>query len=108
MSKKPIIAIGAVGLVAIVAAAVLPNYIRARNTPASNACVSNLRCIDGATEQWALDNGKTTNDYPAWEDVRPYVSRDGRIPVCPQGGKYTLGRLGKPTTCSYRGHTMPQ
>src|ERR1035438_9264582 len=104
MSKKSIRLIGAVGLVAIVVAIVLPNLIRAWTTPASNACVSNLRWIDGAMQQWALDNRKTTNDAPTWADVRPNLSRDGKLPICPQGGKYTLGRLDKPPTCSYPGH----
>ena len=108
MLKKSIIPVGAVGLVAVVAAIVLPNLIYAWNTPASNACVNNLRWIDGATQTWALDNGKTTNDLPTWADVRPYLSRNGRMPTCPQGGRYTLGRRDKPPTCSYPGHVLSQ
>jgi hypothetical protein len=95
-----------VAFVIVVVAAVLPAFIRARTTPASNACVNNLRYIDGATQQWALENHKTTNDVPSWEDVRPYLSRDGKIPTCPHGGTYTLGRLDKPPTCSYPGHSL--
>lgn len=106
--KKPIIAVGALGLVAVVAAVVLPNLPRARTDRNSNPCVNNLRCIDAATQSWALDNHKTTNDFPTWEDVRPYLSRDGKIPTCPQGGKYTLGRRDKLPTCSYPGHILPQ
>jgi hypothetical protein len=81
------------------------NFIQIRNTPASHACVSNLRIIQGATEQWALENHKTSNDAPTVEDIRPYMGRGGagEIPVCPQGGIYTPGRLGQPPTCSIGG-----
>jgi hypothetical protein len=84
---------------------VLPEYIRARNTPASNACVSNLRNIEGAKAQWGLENHKTTNDAPTMEDIRPYMGRGvaGEIPICPSGGIYTPGRLGEPPTCSIGG-----
>ena len=108
MSKKSIIAVGAVGLMAVVAAVVLPNLPRARTDRNSNACVNNLRWIDGATQQWAVENGKTTNDLPIWSDVRPYLSRDGKMPTCPRGGRYALGRRDKPPTCSYPGHVLSQ
>ncbi len=66
-----------------------------------NACVNNMRQIDGAKQQWALVNKKTTNDIPTWSDLAPYLSRNGtNLPVCPGGGVYTLGRLGEPPKCS--------
>ncbi len=87
---------------------VVQNFIRARNTPASNACVNNLRIIQGATEQWGLENHKSTNDAPTLQDIQRYVGRGvaGEIPVCPQGGIYTPGRLGQPPTCSIGGHNI--
>ena len=106
MSKKSIIAVAVLGILAIVLAA-LPAFIRARNTPSANACINNLRQIDGGTQQWAIEYSKTTNDVPTWEDIDPYVLRDGKRPTCPQGGKYTLGHFHKPPTCSYPGHTLP-
>jgi hypothetical protein len=108
MLKKSIIAVGAVGLVAVVAAIVPPNLHCARTDRNSNPCINNLRRIDGATQTWALDNGKTTNDLPTWADVLPYLSRDGKMPTCPRGGRYALGRRDKPPTCSYPGHVLSQ
>jgi hypothetical protein len=104
---KSLIAAGALAaVVAVIVYVVAANLVRARTDVARNPCINILRCIDGATATWALDNGKTTNDMPSWEDIRPYLSRDGRIPSCPQGGKYTLGRKGTPPTCSYPGHRL--
>jgi len=45
----------------------IPNFIRARNTPARNACVNNLRQINGAKQQWALENQKVQMTFqPVW------------------------------------------
>jgi hypothetical protein len=64
--------------------------------------------IEGAKEQWALEQSKTTNDTPTWSDLSPYIYWSGftnrwftnGIPVCPEGGIYTLGRVGELPTCS--------
>src|SRR5437867_5066684 len=105
-SKKLRIAAVTVALLVIVAAMILPAFIRARTTSASNACVNNLRQLDGAKEQWKLENHKTTNDVCTWQDLLPYLIQE---PVCPQGGAYILGRAGEPPRCSLGGlsHTMP-
>jgi len=107
VSKNSIIWVGAVLVLAVLAVTILPAFIRARNTPASKACISNLQQIDGATQQWALDNQKTTNDLPTWADLRAYLGRGQEFLSCPQGGKYTLGRLDKPPACSFPGHGIP-
>jgi len=96
-----------VAAVALCTAVVVPNLRRARTDISRNPCINILRHIDGATESWALEKGKTTNDAPTWEDVGPYFSRGREIPKCPQGGKYTLGRKGTPPTCSVPGHRLP-
>ena len=65
-----------VALLVIVAAMILPAFIRARTTSASNACVNNLRQLDGAKEQWKLENHKTSNGVPTWEDLLPFNTQD--------------------------------
>jgi hypothetical protein len=106
--SKTVIVVGAVALCTLVAVVVVaPDFHRARTDVSRNPCINILRHIDGATETWAFENGKTSNDIPTWEDIRHYFSPDGRIPKCPQGGKYTLGRKGTPPTCSVPGHRLP-
>ncbi len=105
MSKKAVFVFLAVGL-ALLAGVALPSLIRARNTPAMNACVNNLLRLDGVKDQWRLENHKTTNDVPTWEDLLPYLRKK---PICPQGGTYILGRVGEPPRCSLGGtHALPQ
>jgi competence protein ComGC len=111
MSKNAKILIPTLVAAALLLAIAVPNFIRARNTKASNACVNNLRIIQGAKEQWALEHHKTTNDTPTLEDLKPYMGRgeEGEIPVCPDGGIYSPGRVGEPPKCSIGGlgHSLP-
>ena len=111
ISKKFIIALAAIA--AVVLAVGIPNFIRARSTSAAQPCVNNLRIIDSAKQQWALERARTTNHVPTWDDVHPYFPDrwSNSIPVCPDEGTYTLGQFGEPPTCSLgdkkAGHKLP-
>ena len=105
--QKLVVASAVVAFIALIVLLAAPNFVRARTDVSRRPCIYILRCIDDATQTWASDNGKSTNDIPTWEDVRHYLSRDAKIPTCPQGGKYTLGRKGTAPTCSYPGHRLP-
>jgi hypothetical protein len=72
-----------------------------------NACINNLRQIDGAKQQWALENNKTAAATPSPQDIAPYLNGN-QLPVCPAGGQYTLGIVSKPPVCSIAGHAFPQ
>jgi hypothetical protein len=85
------------------------NFVRARSTKATNACINNLRQVDGAKQQWMLEHDRT-NGPVSWKDVQPYLGRgpEGEIPKCPDGGTYMLGRVGEKPRCSIggRGHNL--
>jgi hypothetical protein len=70
------------------------------------ACINNLRQIDGAKQQWALENRQTQESLPEAADIEPYL-RDPATFLCPAGGIYTLNAVGAPPTCSIPGHAMP-
>jgi septal ring factor EnvC (AmiA/AmiB activator) len=71
-----------------------------------NACVNNLRQIDAAKQQWALENNKTAAALPTVQELLPYFA-DDVVPVCPAGGIYTLNAAGQAPTCSIPGHVLP-
>jgi hypothetical protein len=71
-----------------------------------NACINNLRQIDGAKHQWALENQKNADAIPTPQDIAPYF-KDQVVPVCPAAGKYTLNALNAVPTCSVAGHALP-
>jgi len=105
MSKKVVIVVVALFAVGIAGLVILPTFIRARSTSSSNACLNNLRQIEAAVEQWAVENHKTTNDIPTWDAISPYLAGER---VCPEGGTYTLGHVGEHPRCSIGGfHSVP-
>ena len=71
------------------------------------ACVNNLRQIDGAKQQWALENKKTADAVPSVQDLLPYFKGE-TFPVCPSGGAYGVNGVSLPPTCSVAGHVLPQ
>jgi hypothetical protein len=65
-----------------------------------------LRQIDGAKEQWALENKKTPTDTPTWADL---VGTDKYIkvmPTCPANGTFTIGDMATKPVCSVTDHTL--
>ena len=93
-----------VAVVGVLSAIAIPNFVKARTTSQLNACINNLRQIDAAKQQWALEKGKKATDTPTKEDLLPYLRG---WPVCPQGGTYTIGAVGEPPTCSIPNHKLP-
>jgi hypothetical protein len=100
-----LLAVGAAVPAGILAAVAVPNFVKARQTSLQNACINNLRQIDGAKQQWALENKKADTETPSRADLEPYLSKR-QFPVCPAGGTYTINRLANPPECSHPGHKL--
>jgi prepilin-type N-terminal cleavage/methylation domain-containing protein len=54
-----------VAIIGILAAIAIPNFIKSRKMSRAKACVSNLKQIDGAVQQWALEFKKAGTDTVA-------------------------------------------
>jgi hypothetical protein len=76
-------------------------------TQQMNLCLNNLRQIDAAKQQWALENSAAPEANPAAIDLLPYFP-NLTFPVCPSGGAYTINAVNVPPTCSVPGHVLPQ
>jgi competence protein ComGC len=87
----------------------LPNRIR-RGTSTKNTCISHLKQIDGAIQQWALDNKRAETTAPDLSAAMKYL-KDGKLLKCPSGGSYAAGRtVADAPTCTKGkelGHTLP-
>jgi len=95
-----------VAIIGLLAAIAIPNFVKARGTAQKNACINNLRQIDGAKEQWALENKKKSGDAIVEADVNDYIK--GGAPSCPGGGTYTYNVVDTNPACSLTasGHTL--
>jgi hypothetical protein len=94
-------------LIPLLAAIAIPNFVRARNTAQMNACNNQLRQIDGAKQQWALENKKAETDTPSQDDLKRYLIH-GEFPICPGGGNYTINPVNQDPTCSIPKHCLPK
>jgi hypothetical protein len=72
-----------------------------------NTCINNLRELDAAKAQWALDKEKSPDSVPTPQDLLPYL-RDGIYPACPDGGIYYLNNMESSPTCTVQSHVLPQ
>ena len=96
-----------VAIIGLLAAIAIPNFARARTTSQSNACINNLRQIDGAKQSWALEHYAAQGVTPADTDIQPYLGRgaNGLLPFCPAdsgtsfSSSYSLNNLQTPPTC---------
>ena len=89
-----------VAIIGLLAAIAIPNFIKARTTSQMNACINNLRQIDGAEQQWALETKQAAAAVPTYPDISSYMRNSV---VCPAGGgaatfggSYTLVNVGGP------------
>src|SRR5947209_17682240 len=96
-----------VAIIVLLAAIAIPNFVRARTTSQQNACINNLRQIDGAKQQWALENKQASTATPVLTDIQPYLGRgtNGTEPFCPAdstktaAASYTFGDLNTAPVC---------
>ena len=92
-----------VAIIGLLAAIAIPNFVKARATSQMNACINNLRQIDAAANQFALEKGLKTGDAVTLsQDLTPYIKLNSAssIPPCPAGGTYALGSVGNTPTCT--------
>ena len=90
-----------VAIIGLLAAIAIPNFVRARTQSQMNACINNLRQIDGAIQQWALEQKKDPAATVAFTDISPYLKNSV---ICPSGGttfanSYTVSDVATKPVC---------
>lgn len=93
-----------VAIIGLLAAIAIPNFVKARGTAQKNACIQNLRQIDGAKEQWALEAKKSAGSAVDETAINSYLKNGA--PSCPGGGTYTYSAIGTDPSCSITDHAL--
>ena len=88
-----------VAIIGLLAAIAIPNFVKARENAQLNSIFNNLRIIEGAKDQWAIENKKgsgdtvgsivTISDYLKGGTVKPVV-----------GETYDTTTIAAPTTAT--------
>lgn len=92
-----------IAIIGVMVAIVIPGRGGGSHTSLANACINNLRRIDAAANQFALEHQLTNGDkinFP--NDLTPYIklNRAGKILGCPMGGSYSIKKVGDNPTCT--------
>lgn len=93
-----------VAIIGLLAAMAIPNFVHCRSVAQMNTCISNLRYIDSAKQQWALEQRKQDTETPAGSDLQPYLGRGtgGELPSCPADGAQTFATSYSPQNVGQR------
>ena len=95
-----------VAIIGLLAAIAIPNFVKARTASQKNACIANLKQIDGAKATWALENKKVNSDVPVASDLYGSTAYIRDTPTCPGGGTYAPLAVDTKPTCTIGGHTL--
>ena len=99
-----------VAIIGLLAAIAIPNFTKARMTAQKNTCITNLKMIDNAAQQWALEYKKVeTETYSLTDGTFLDFIKGSILPACPSGGTYTPGaNVASQPSCSLSslGHSL--
>jgi prepilin-type N-terminal cleavage/methylation domain-containing protein len=90
-----------VAIIGLFTAIAVPNFVQARTPSQKTVCINNLRQINSAVEQWALEQNAGFSATVSFTDIKPYLKSSV---VCPAGGKsfsdsYTINGVTNSPTC---------
>ena len=92
-----------VAIIGLLAAIAIPNFIKARATAQGNACINNLRQMDAAAQQYALEKKAGAGaTFVLNTDLTPYIklNSSSSMPPCPAQGTYTFASVSNSPSCS--------
>ena len=68
-----------VAIIALLAAIAVPNFLRARKRSQATRILEDLRIIDSAIDQYAIETNKAGGADVTWADIQPYLKKGGVI-----------------------------
>jgi prepilin-type N-terminal cleavage/methylation domain-containing protein len=98
-----------VAIIGVLAAIVIPYYVKSRTSAQKSTCLNNMRQIDGAIQQYAAEHKLGTDDPVTEAAINPYLK--GPV-ICPSGGtsfsdSYEITTCGEPPSCISPGGGAP-
>ena len=94
-----------VAIIGMLAAIAIPSFVRARSQSQTQACINNLRQIDDASQEWALDTLQGQSANVSFNNIQPYLKNQI---TCPSAGdsasfasSYTLTTVSNKPVCNY-------
>jgi len=90
-----------VAIIGLLAAIAIPSFMKNRQQSQKNSCINNLRLIEHAKEQWAMETGASTGSAVADKEAGVIAYIKGGAPKCPIGDvdSYTYNAVGTLPVC---------
>ncbi len=92
-----------VAVIGLLAAIAIPSFVQAREAAQRNACINNLRQIDGAKDQAAVTHNYRQDAVIPEDHISASIPRGLTSLRCMGGGVYTVNPLGEDCECSVHG-----
>ena len=98
-----------VTIIGLLCAIAIPNFVIARTNSIRGTCINNLRQIDSAKQQWALETSQVPSAVPTVAQIKPYMGHgSGSVAnvYCPQDAgrslatSYALGNVSTQPICN--------
>jgi len=64
-----------VAIIALLAAIAVPNFLRARKRSQATRILEDLRIVDSAIDQYAIENNKSGGQTVNWTDIQNYLKK---------------------------------
>lgn len=68
-----------VAIIALLASIAVPGFMRARKRAQASRVLNDLRIIDSAIDQYAIETNRITGFNPAWTDLKAYTKKGGAL-----------------------------
>ena len=92
--------LGVIFVISVLIVIVNPFGLLGTHMKAGQPCWNNLMRIEGAKQQWALENKAKAGDLVTLENILPYL---GRTQCNVPNGKYVVGKMGEDPKCTVHG-----
>lgn len=97
-------------IIGILLAIAIPNFMKARETSRKNSCIANMKQLDAAAQQWAMDKQQPGTANVTVADLTGAAGYIKSAPNCPSTGTAYAGWTVEtqpvcPTTVA--GHVLP-
>ena len=94
-------------IIGVLMAIAVPSFIQARHSARQSSCIHNMKEIETAKEQWAMDTKRNNGDSAAFTDLVGPTLYLKSAPSCPSAGTYTVNPIGTVPACDVSGHSLP-
>ena len=87
-------------IIGVLAGIAIPNFVKTRSTARQKTCINNMKQLESAKEQWAMDKKKASGDACAMTDLTGSGNYINNTPTCPGGGTYAVNAVAAQPTCT--------